>query len=225
MAFSRHIELMLRFPKSLLKSIDSVMGRLLTYFNLGSETQKERSPATRFSVRKYSGELEALFNKNVSVVFLCGPTLSDLSNAGARLRKKLLEQLEAEGFEVVLGEDDGLENLRQKFNGYAHLNELQFIQGHCNAVVLIASSVGAYCELGLFAFDQARGADNQTDFILIIPERFEGVKSYLNEGPAAAINDFGKVFYSDFDGFDSTELVLRLKRRRHVYVTSRRGER
>ena len=174
-------------------------------------------------VKSYADKVGALFDENKAVIFLCGPTLSDLTKPGAQLRQVLKDQLEGEGFEVVLGEDDGLEDLRTKYSGYAHENELQFIQGHCNAVVLIATSVGAFCELGLFAFDQARGTDNKTDFILIIAEDYEGDKSYLNEGPAAAIEDFGKVFYADLNAFDSTELMKRLRRRRHLYVTTGGG--
>lgn len=63
----------------------------------------------------------------------------DLTKPGAKLRKELLEALESEDFEVVLGEDDGLEKLRSMYGHYAHENELQFIQGQCNpqAQVLI----------------------------------------------------------------------------------------
>ena len=68
--------------------------------------------------------------------------------------------LEAEEFEVVLGEDDGLEDLRSKYGHYAHENELQFIQGQCNAVVLIASSPGSLCELGLFSYNSSFGVQN-----------------------------------------------------------------
>ncbi len=188
-------------------------------------TRGPHSKMTKMSVEAYREDLEGLFKDNASVIFLCGPTLADLSNEGAKLRKHLMDALEGEGFEVVLGEDDGLEELRRRFDGYAHENELQFIQGHCNAIVLIAASVGAYCELGLFAYEHARGKDNQTDFILIIPKQFEGKRSYLSEGPAAAIHDFGKVYYVDFIDFDIDDMLRRLKRRRHVFVTSKQGQR
>ena len=48
----------------------------------------------------------------------------------------------------------------------------------------------------------------------------EGDKSYLNEGPAAAIEDFGKVYYGDLKDFDYSDLLKRLKRRRAIWVTS-----
>lgn len=173
----------------------------------------------KVSVSKFSEQIEAAFESKRSVVFLCGPTLSDLSKPGAQLRSDLKDILEKDGFEVVLGEDDGLEELRAKFHGYAHENELQFIRGHVNAVVLVADSVGSFCELGLFAYDKSVGDDNQTDFVLILNNEFQGQKTYLNEGPAAAIQDYGKVIHADFSDFDPSELLDRLRRRRYMYIT------
>jgi hypothetical protein len=175
------------------------------------------------SIDQYGDELAKLFSGQKMVVFLCGPSLSDLAKEGARLRKELYEALKAENFEVVLGEDDGLEELRAKYGQYAHENELQFIQGQCNAVVLIAASVGSYCELGLFSYKKVHAADNKTDFILVIHERYKGAKSYLNEGPAVAIDDFGKVFYGDLERFDFSPIIDRLRRRRAVFFAGTRG--
>jgi hypothetical protein len=177
----------------------------------------------KVSVKQYGEELARIFSGQRMVVFLCGPSLSDLSKEGAKLRKKLKDTLEKDSFDVVLGEDDGLEDLRAMYGHYAHENELQFIQGQCNAVVLIASSVGAYCELGLFAYMKAHAEDNQTDLILILDERFKGKKSYLNEGPANAIDDFGKVYWGDLNAFDVQPIIDRLRRRRAVYFTDTRG--
>lgn len=177
----------------------------------------------KVSVKQYGNELAKIFGGQRMVVFLCGPSLSDLTKDGAKLRKIIKEELEKENFDVVLGEDDGLEDLRKMYGHYAHENELQFIQGQCNAVVLIASSVGAYCELGLFSYKKAHAEDNRTDFILILDEDYKGKKSYLNEGPATAIDDFGKVYWGDLDAFDIQPIVERLRRRRAVYFTDTRG--
>lgn len=169
------------------------------------------------SVMKFGEDLDKLFDKNKFVVFVCGPSLTDDTNPGAALRQKIIEKLKGEGFEVVLGEDDGLENIRKDYDGYAHDNELKFIQQHCNAVVLIAASVGSFCELGLFAHSHVHQEGNATDFILILNKEFEKQVSYLSEGPAAAMEDFGKVFYANFSDFDETALLTRLKRRRSVF--------
>lgn len=175
------------------------------------------------SVQKFGQDLEEIFSQRKCVIFLCGPSAKNMKHPGAKLRKELEEVLEKEGFEVILGEDDGLENIRNKYSNYAHENELLFIQKHCNAVILIASSVGAYCELGLFSYKKVHDFENKTDFILIISDQYENAPSYLNEGPAAAIDDFGKVYYGDLDNFDCSEILHRLKRRRAVYITSHKG--
>ena len=180
--------------------------------------------SNKSSVEHYSKDLNELFSRNRMTVFLCGPSYKDNANPGAKLRKKIEDALIVENFEVVLGEDDGLEFLRKKYNPYAHINELNFIRGnHCGAVIIIAHSVGAYCELGLFSYEKIESQDNTTDFILIISKEFEGVTSFLNEGPAQAIADYGKVYYADLDNFDSTDLIDRLKRRRSVFITHRKG--
>lgn len=175
------------------------------------------------SVARFADELAEIFSDERLVVFLCGPSLANLSREGAKLRADLKQALEENRFEVVLGEDDGLENLRQKYGHYAHENELQFIKGQCNAVVLIASSPGALCELGLFSYKKVHGNDNKTDFILVIDSKYQGQRSYIIEGPATAIDDFGKVYYGDLSDFDYQPIIERLKRRRAVYVTDKRG--
>lgn len=182
---------------------------------------------TNQSIRKkatqlFAEQLEKEFSCKDFVVFLCGPTLKDLSLPGARLRKQLKDAFEAEGFDVVLGEDDGLEEPRLKFDLYAHENELRFIEKHCGAVVLVATSVGAFCELGLFSYKKTHDA-NHPDFILIVDEKYKDDKSYFNEGPAAAVEDHGKVMFGNLDDFDITPIIKRLRRRRTVYPTDKSG--
>ena len=176
------------------------------------------------SVARYGDELEQIFSKTRMVVFLCGPALV-AATAGAILRGLLKTKLEDANFEVVLGEDDGLEELRKRYaNIYAHLNELTFIEKECGAIVLIADSVGSYCELGLFAYLQSQRPAKSRDFILVIDKKYENAPSYLNEGPAKAVHDFGKVFYGDLNNFDPTELIDRLKRRRAAFLLDSRGK-
>ena len=176
------------------------------------------------SIQRFSMDLDGAFENRKFVVFLCGPTLgvADKDKAAA-LRKRLKEELEGEDFDVVLGEDDGLEALRKKFSGMAHDNELQFIQAHSNAVVLIASSVGSFWELGLFSHQHVHTNSRRTDFILIMDEKFKDDVSYMNEGPAKAIDTFGQLVHCDFSAFDTTALIDRLKTRRHVWFTSGTG--
>jgi len=175
------------------------------------------------SLQKFGEDLEEIFSQKRAVVFLCGPSAEKMTNPGAKLRVDIEKSLEKEGFEVILGEDDGLENIRNKYSTYAHENELLFIQKHCNVVILIASSVGAYCELGLFSYKKAHDFESKIDFILIISEEYKNIPSYLNEGPAAAIDDFGKVYYGNLEKFDYSDILKRLKRRRALYFTSYKG--
>jgi len=177
------------------------------------------------SVARMREATEELFESNPFVVFLCGPTLDDvLTKPSSALRGKVQDLLVSEGFEVVLGEDDGLEELRKEFSGLAHENELSFIQQESSAVLLIADSVGSYCELGLFSHQHYTNNPNQVDFILLMDKKYKGVESYLNEGPAKAIDIMGgKVFHDDFSAFDLNPVLERLKARRSVYLTHGRG--
>lgn len=176
------------------------------------------------SIQNFANDLEDAFDQRKFVVFLCGPTLDKAGeDPASTLRLRFKEELEAEGFEVVLGEDDGLEGLRNKYDGMAHDNELQFIQGHSNTVLLIASSVGSFCELGLFSYHHVRDNARKTDFILILDEKYKNDVSYLNEGPAKAIDNYGKLMHGDFTKFDTGPILDRLRTHRYVWFTSTKG--
>lgn len=180
------------------------------------------------SVKNFAKDLDGVFKKRKYVVFLCGATLKiagtteDKDNS-AGLRKRIKEELEAEEFDVVLGEDDGLENLRKKYSVMAHENELRFIQQQSNTVLLIASSVGSFCELGLFSHQHVRENSRGTDFILILDEKYKSDISYINEGPAKAIEKFGELVHGDFSKFDTQPIMERLKTWRNVWFTKAKG--
>ncbi len=175
------------------------------------------------SIKRFGEELSELFSSNRMVVFLCGPSLeAEKPKPGAVLRKKLQDLLEKEGFEVVLGEDDGLEWLRKIYLRMAHLNELAFIEKECGAIVLIADSVGSYCELGLFSYIHPQYS-NKTDFILIVDAQHEPKKTYLNEGPAQAVKSFGMVIYTKLEEYEGKEILKRLQDRRAIYFDGGRG--
>lgn len=161
------------------------------------------------------------------VVFLCGPTLKDDDpKPAATLRASLKKKLLDEGFEVVLGEDDGLEDTRLDLGINAQDNELEFIR-YCNAIIVIADSVGAFCELGLFSWHYVheQGVINNayTDFILLVDQQYETDKSYLNEGPFNAVWGFGLAVFVDFSEYAADKIISRLKSRRGVLTVDRRG--
>lgn len=162
------------------------------------------------SIERFREEIEKVSSKERKmVVFLCGPSLKDMTKPGAGLRKKFEEELIANDFEVVLGEDDGLEKLRQQLGSYAHEHELSFIKSQTNVIVIIASSPGAYCELGLFAYHHPR-IQKKIDFVLIISDEHKDKVSFINEGPAAAVEHHGTVWYCDLN---SLEIVPKLLKR------------
>lgn len=177
------------------------------------------------SVARFAQSVQDLYSDNRMVIFLCGPSLKDVDvNPGARLRKRLQDELVAHGFEVVLGEDDGLEDVRLSITGgYAHDNELEFIRRECGAIVLVANSVGSFCELGLFVHWLARQDERMCDLVLIASDKFKDDKSYFNDGPARAADDFGRTLYVDFATADIEPVIRRLKGRRSTHFFDGRG--
>ena len=176
----------------------------------------------------YRSEFTEAASRSPFIVFLCGPTLKG-TDPSAVLRRQLKEILEGDNFEVVLGEDDGLDNPEiHRIGVNAQDNELEFIQSHCGAVVIIASSVGSFCELALFSWHlvHSRGVidSGKTDCIVLIEEQFKDHKSYLNAGPAAAVSAYGRVEFINFSSYDPAPLLERLRLRRGVMtVDNKRG--
>ena len=156
------------------------------------------------------------------VIFLCGPTLDpEKTKPSAQLRADLYRRLVEEGFEVILGEDQGLEDTRLRLGVNAQDNELEFIRQRCNAVIVIADSVGAFCELGLFSWHYAHQhgtIDKETDFILLVDKKHQYDKSYLNEGPFNAVLGFGHASFVDLTNYTFENIIVRLKSRRGAYI-------
>jgi hypothetical protein len=144
----------------------------------------------------------------------------DRLKPATQLRNRLKLYLEENDFQVVLGEDDGLEKLRRKYNGLADDNELSFVIQHAGAVVVVADSAGSFCELGLFSHMcfPARAQTNYLgDLILIANRNYQNDDSYFNNGPAMSVETLGgKVFYADFQTFNPQPIIERLNIRRTV---------
>lgn len=61
--------------------------------------------------RQHKDELLAAASASPFIVFLCGPNLKEAEKkTSAALRRNLKMALEEAGFEVVLGEDEGLDD-------------------------------------------------------------------------------------------------------------------
>jgi hypothetical protein len=176
----------------------------------------------------YREELAEAARHSPFIVFLCGPALKS-DEPSAILRRQIKEQLESQSFEVVLGEDDGLDNSEiHRLGINAQDNELEFIHTNCGAVIIVAASAGSFCELALFSwhFVHEHGAIDsaKTDCIVLIEEKYKNDKSYLNSGPAAAVSAYGRVEYVNFSSYDPAALIERLRLRRGVStVDNKRG--
>lgn len=165
--------------------------------------------------------------KSSFIVFLCGPNLS-LRSSSARLRKKIKRDLEKDGFEVVLGEDEGLDNTKLKgISINPQDNEVEFIRKYCGAVIIVADSVGAFCELGLFSWHLVHNNGffdaNKTYCVVLINQKYKSDKSYLNLGPVAAVDAFGRVEFINYADYDSGQILTRLRQRRGILTLDRRG--
>ncbi|QBQ48914.1 hypothetical protein [Brevundimonas naejangsanensis] len=160
-------------------------------------------------------------------VFLFGPSLDTKEpKPSASLRRRLQVALEDAKFEVVLGEDESINDPRIKEIGInIQDSEIEFAKKYCNAIVIIADSVGSFCELGLFSWHYAHkdGMLAELDFILIVDKQFKTPNSYLNQGPALAVHGKGMLKYDSFDTFDVDDVVSRLRARRGTYTVETRG--
>lgn len=186
------------------------------------------------SVQQHTVTLRELSQEAPFTVFLCGPTLdNDKPGAAAALRQRLIKVLEADHFDVILGEDDGLESVRLNIGLNAQDNELEFIKDQCNAIVIVADSVGSFCELGLFTWHFVRdiGVIDRSVmpiFIVLIkeqhsPEAILPNTSYFNEGPIAALSGKGTPLYVDFKKFDVNKILNILKNERITQAMDRRA--
>lgn len=174
------------------------------------------------TLREFGQELTTATDDTPFYVFLCGPNLTGTEPA-ANLRRQIRERLEREKFLVVLGEDEGLEDARLRIGLNAQDNELEFISRHCHAVIVIASSPGSFCELGLFSWhfthkDGKLNNEKRTDFILLVDCTYQGHRSYLNEGPARVVDSFGVLRFVDFSSYDAADILQRLKTRRSIHT-------
>lgn len=151
-----------------------------------------------YSVSQYESELQEVAEEKLFTVFLCGPTLKDLTKPSAALRQLILDDLRKEGFEVVLGEDDGLMQLQDDFGGDAQTNEIGFIRKKADAVVLIADSPGSFSELGLFSHYHF-SSERKFPFVLIINDSFDGDGSYIAQGPVQLVEASGKIIFADLE--------------------------
>jgi len=181
----------------------------------------------RANFQGYTEEFVQAAAASPFTVFLCGPGLNlKKPTPAATLRMAIKSALEADNFTVILGEDDSINNdTLKKIGVNLQDSELGFVVKYCNAIVVVADSVGSFCELGLFSWHMSheQGLIKQKDFILLINKKFSKHNSYLNDGPAAAVNAIGRLDFVNFAKYDPANVVKRLKDRRGIVTNDRRG--
>lgn len=147
-------------------------------------------------------------------VFLCGPSIASCKPS-AKLRKLIKDELENQNFGVFLGEDDGVEELKKRYGLDAQNAEISYVDEieECRAIVLIADSVGSYCELGLFNWLYACGgketfSQDELDFFVILDKKYENDESYLNNGPIANLRECNaQIYHCNFHCFDMNNFL------------------
>ncbi|TFZ54444.1 hypothetical protein E4V01_25205 [Methylorubrum sp. Q1] len=189
--------------------------------------RERRSFASRIATHKSVAANEA--EQKPFVVLLCAPSVTtDASSASAKLGARIRDALIADEFEVVLGEDDGIGDPRIVSTGNSALDEFNFVEGKCNAVVVVADSIGTYCELGILSWNLANGPrfkKKGIDIIVIVDSKHSTSSAFFRNGAYAIIEGAGKADFAAFEEYDVNLIVDRLRSRRSFYTIDKRGSR
>jgi hypothetical protein len=143
----------------------------------------------------------------VSKVFVAGPFIDvdkdeeHPDNAGSeskKLRYFLCKNLEGPNITIYLGEDVSLRKNGAKHFGTlsnAVLYERHYIVNHLDAVILLPSSPGSFCETG----DWAATESTCKKMLIILEKKYEGEVNYINEGIIKHATENGaRAIYLDY---------------------------
>jgi len=150
--------------------LEGFIASLTTIINIFSETIKQPSSivyskenhtnSTQYSTHATSARKALAIYSDVAnndptshpfPIFIGGPN-PDSPCESAKFRTLLTKKLKANNFEVYRGEDEYVKEAGSNRCLNAQTHELSFIRERCRAVILIASSAGSFCELGLFSW-------------------------------------------------------------------------
>lgn len=81
----------------------------------------------------------------------------------------------------------------------AHVAELLIAKDHCDAVIILPSSPGSFCEIGLFAnYDEIC-----RKMLIIVDEKYKNAESYFSLGPLKeAESNHSEIEYCDYEDHD-----------------------
>lgn len=125
------------------------------------------------------------------------------SSPAKELRFWLYEQLTSLGHTVYLGEDvelrqNGLKHYGRRSNAVTF--ERHHILEHSDALIVLPSSVGSFCETG----DWVNSKEICPKMLMLIEEKYEGETNYVNLGPVEMAKMYhGKVEYIDYADKDN----------------------
>jgi len=168
------------------------------------------------AAREYEVESAKLAARKAAVtlrVFVGGPYIdplwSDLpedkaSNLALVARFKIRSFITGElGHIATIGEEADMEKIyREHLSDFFEASTMEFahVVEHCDAVVILPSSPGSFCELGYFA-----AADEISEKMLVILDSsFSKKRGYLHYGPSRQASLFGaEVIEEDYNDIDS----------------------
>ncbi|QIE45219.1 hypothetical protein G5B38_06585 [Pseudohalocynthiibacter aestuariivivens] len=140
-------------------------------------------------------------------IFLAGPFIdiekdaAEPENTGSpakELRYWLYGELTALGHRVYLGEDVELRTNGSKHYGRrnnAVIFERHHIVEYTDALIVLPSSVGSFCETG----DWVTSKETCSKMLMLVEKKYEGETNYINLGPVEMARMFlGKVEYIDY---------------------------
>lgn len=150
-------------------------------------------------------------------LFLAGPFINphrkpkkakNKSNAAAILRHHLYNLLSVE-HDVTLGEHKQLRKIYRKHLKQLHeaaTAEALHAYNHTDAVILIPSSPGSFCELGLFS----NLGEVCRKMLILLDKRFAKKPGYVHLGPARQAENYGAfVEQVSYEKLDDVRIIVR----------------
>ncbi|MBZ9675143.1 hypothetical protein [Mesorhizobium sp. ES1-1] len=123
-------------------------------------------------------------------IFLAGPYIKpdlppedevNVKSIASILRYYLYHKLSEWGHNIYLGEDYALREAGVSHYGTSNnavLYERHYISKHIDAVIVLPSSPGSFCEIGDWVSDR----DICSDMLIVVEGIHEGVANYINDG-------------------------------------------
>jgi hypothetical protein len=164
-----------------------------------------------FEVEKLQNEIEK--TKTRLTIFLAGPSIQpgvepadDLFANKARY--KLFEYIKKGGDFCTLGEHrDLIEIGAEHFGKIANLalTEIAHVTNNGDGVIILPSSPGSFCELGMFA-----NSDNiSSKMLILMDKKYEEEPGYPYLGPTVMARFYGAQFkYIDYEDHDATWAIV-----------------